>query len=141
MAKKVKGRKRHLGVDSLGLIWAVRVTAASVPEREGAKRLIPQMEAAGDRLKTIYADGGYAGHLEDVFSYFCGWNLQIINKLPDQKGFVLLPKRWVVERTFAWLYQYRRLSKDYEFEPDSGEAMIRWAMINKMVRTLAPAPT
>ena len=119
-------------------MWAVRVSAASDHETHGAKRLIPQMEQCGDRLKTIYADGGYAGHLKDVFSYFCGWTLQIINKLPDQKGFVSLPKRWVVERTFAWLCKYRRLSKDYEFDPESSEAMIRWAMVNKMVRTIAP---
>ena len=114
----------------------MQVTAASVHETAGAKRLIPQMEAAGERLKTIYADGAYGGQLEDIFSYFCGWNLQIIRKLPDQKGFVPLPKRWIVERTFGWWDSFRRLSKDYEFEPESSEAMLRWAMVKVMTQRL-----
>lgn len=116
----------------------MRVTAASVQDRDGACQLLPQMEAAGERLATVYADGIYAGALEDLLAYLFGWTLVIIRKLPDQKGFVVLPKRWVVERTFAWLCKNRRLSKDYEFVPDSSEAMIRWAMIAKMTRQLAP---
>jgi transposase len=141
MGKKVKGRKRHLAVDTQGLIWGLEVTAASVQDRDGALRLLAQIEACGERLKTLYADGAYAGVLEDIVSYFCGWTLEIIRKLPDQKGFVLLPKRWLVERTFAWLLKWRRLRSDYEFEPKSSEAMIRWAMVARMARHLCPGST
>lgn len=136
--KLVKGRKRHLAVDTLGLLWALEVTAASVQDRDGGARLLAQIEACGERLVALYADGAYAGKLEDIVSYFCEWTLNIVTKLAHQKGFVVLPMRWIVERTLAWLNKNRRLSKDYEFEPKSSEAMIKWAMIAHMLRRLAP---
>jgi transposase len=119
----------------------LEVTAASVQDRDGAKRLLDQIEACGERLQTLYADGAYAGVLEDIVSYFYGWTLQIIRKLAEQKGFVLLPKRWIVERTFAWLLKWRRLRSDYEFEPKSSEAMILWAMIARMTKRLCRGST
>ena len=112
------------------------VTAASVQDRQGARLLLPQLEPHSRRLKVLYADGAYGGQLEDIVSYFYEWHLHIVNKLPNQKGFVVLPKRWVVERTFAWGSKNRRLSKEYEFEPQSSEAMLRWAMIGRMARWL-----
>ena len=114
----------------------MEVTAASVQDRQGAVGLLPQIEASGERLQVLYADGAYAGFLEDVVSYFYGLKLCIVKKLADQKGFVVLPMRWIVERTLAWLSKNRRLSKDYEFQPNSSEAMIRWASIRRMTRWL-----
>ena len=123
----------------MGLLWALEVSAASVQDRDGGTRLLAQIEACGERLKAIYADSAYAGRLEDIVSYFYGWVLHIVKKLDDQKGFVVLPKRWIVERTLAWINKNRRLSKDYEFEPKSSEAMIKWAMIAVMIQRLVPA--
>ena len=88
------------------------------------------------RLQKLHADGAYAGRFEDIASYFYQWKAEIVKKLDDQKGFVVLPKRWMVERALAWLSKNRRLSKDYEFQPQSSEAMIRWAAIGRMTRWL-----
>jgi putative transposase len=123
------------------LVWAGVVTAASVQDREGARRLLPQLEPHSQRLKTLYADSAYAGQLQDLCSYFYEWTLEIVKKPEDQKGFVVLPKRWIVERTLAWLSRYRRLSKDYEFEPHSSEAMLRWAGVRRMLRWLTKPDT
>lgn len=117
------------------------VTAASVQDRDGARRLLPLLEENGQRLQTLYADGAYAGQLEDLCAYFYEWDLQIVRKQQGQQGFVLLPKRWIVERTLAWLSRYRRLSKDYEFEPESSEAMILWASMRRMLRWLTKPDT
>ncbi len=102
---------------------------------------MPQLEAGSQRLQVVYADGAYAGFLEDVVSYFYGWTLQIVKKLANQKGFVVLPMRWIVERTLSWISKYRRLVKDYEFEPKSSEAMILWAMVKRMTRWLTKPDT
>src|SRR5436305_109028 len=123
--KKVKGRKRHLVVDTLGLLIAVVVTGANVPDYHGAK---PALRTARDRapgLKIVWADGIYEKQwLIDWVKTDCGWELTIIQRSDREQGFKLLPKRWVVERTFAWLGRYRRLSKDYERSPETSEAMI-----------------
>jgi putative transposase len=137
-AKQVKGRKRHLIVDMLGLIWVVLVTAASVQDPAGAGRAFARLEPHAQRLQTVYGDARYGGTLPNLIDNLTGWQVNVVEKPKDQKGFVLLPKRWVVERTFAWLGKYRRLSKDYEFEPESSEAMIQWAMVHRMVRLLRP---
>lgn len=113
------------------------MTAASVQDRDGALRVFNQMEAHDQRLETVYADGSYAGNLEGVVSELWGWNLTIVKKADGQKGFVVLPKRWIVERTFAWLSQYRRLHRDYEFLPATSESMIKWAMVQQMAGKLA----
>jgi len=91
------------------------------------------------RLKVLWADGGYSGSLIDWVKATCGWLLEIVSKPKDQKGFQVLPRRWVVERTFAWIGKYRRLSKDYEATTASSEATIYGAMIHLMVRRLCPS--
>ena len=131
------GRKRHLLVDTLGLIIAVVVHAADAQDRDGAKEVLARASWEVGRLKVVRADAGYAGSLVDWTLLACGWILEIIRRPKGSRGFVLLPKRWVVERTFAWLYQHRRLSKDYEYLTESSETVIYIAMIGIMLRCLA----
>ena len=134
--KKVNGRKRHIVVDTIGLILGVVVHAASVQDRDGAKLVLQKVGGKFPRLRLIWADGGYAGQWIEWVREFAGWLLQIVKRSDDMKGFVVLPRRWVVERTFAWLGRWRRLSKDYEQNTSSSEAMIYIAMIAVMVRRL-----
>jgi putative transposase len=135
--KHILGRKRHLLVDTLGLLLAVVVTAASVSDPAGARTLFRRLGGAGNKLRRIWVDGTYRGMLLDWVSDHCWFLLQPILRSDNQKGFVVLPRRWVVERTFAWLTQCRRLSKDYEVLPVSSEAMIYIAMTRLMIRRLA----
>lgn len=140
-AKQIKGRKRHLTVDMLGLVLRVLVTAANVPEREGAKKVlhrVHQMDDKVKRLNIIWMDGGYKGEdfMRWVMDMFL-WIVQIVLRPLEKKGFIHLPKRWVVERTFGWLNWCRRLSKDYERLPKTTETFIYIAMIRIMVRRLA----
>jgi len=121
----------------LGLVLAVVVHSAGIQDRDGAKLVITLLKDRFPRLKLIWADGGSAGQLIEWVASFGNWVLEIVKRNDDQKGFVVLPRRWVVERTFAWLSRYRRLSKDDEFLPESSEAMIYIAMIHIMVRRLA----
>jgi putative transposase len=121
----------------------VVVHSAGVQDRDGAKDVLGRLvmvKLCGmlPRLSLIWADGGYAGQLLDWVRAAGGWTLEIVKRCDDLKGFVVLPRRWVVERTFAWLGRYRRLSKDYEELTDNSEAMIRIAMINLMVHRLKP---
>jgi putative transposase len=120
------------------LIVAVVVHAANIQDRDGAKLVLAKVAARAPRLQLVWADGGYAGQLLDWVRDKCGWVLAIIKRADDVKGFQVLPRRWVVERTFAWLGRYRRLSKDYEGCCESSEALILIAMIHLMVRRLAP---
>ncbi len=113
----------------MGLILLVVVHAASVQDRDGAKLVFEQVRSLFWRLKLVWADGGYAGKLVGWVESVCGWVLEIVKRSDDAKGFVVLPRRWVVERTFAWLGRYRRLSKEYEELTRSSEAMIYLAMI------------
>jgi putative transposase len=133
----VKGRKRHIVVDTIGLVLAVVVHSADIQDRDGAKLVIAKLKGLYSRLQLIWADGGYAGQLIDWVREFGGWVLQIIKRTDDVQGFKLLPRRWVVERTFGWLGRSRRLSKDYEGTTESSEAMIFIAMIGLMTRRLA----
>lgn len=138
--KKVTGRKRHLVVDTLGLLMRVVVTAGDVQDRDGAKILLEELagqEELVKRLKLIWADGGYRGALVAWTEEVLGWKLEIVEKPEGQVGFQILPKRWVVERTFAWLVRQRRLARDYERLPETSEAFIYVAMIRLMVRRLA----
>lgn len=137
--KKVKGRKRHLLVDTLGLIWCVVVHAASVQDRDGAKSVLEKVVGKLPRLKRIWADGGYAGQLIAWVQQVCGWVLEIVKRNDDARGFEVLPKRWIVERTFGWFGWYRRLSKDYEELTENSEAMILVCMIHRMLRHLKPS--
>jgi putative transposase len=137
--KKVKGRKRHILVDTLGLLIAVVVTSAAVQDYHGAKPVLEKVKGRCPRLKVVWADGIYEKQwLIEWVASECGWELQVIKRTDDTKGFKLLPKRWVVERTFAWLGRYRRLSKDYEGLTETSEAMIQMAMIHVMLRRLEP---
>lgn len=139
--KQIKGRKRFMTVDTLGLVLRVWVTAASVPERAGGKRVLKAVKQMGNgvsRLHTIWADGGFDGTpfmmwLIDV----CQWIVQVVLRPEQTKGFVLLKKRWVVERTFGWLMGCRRLVRDYEGLPETSQTFIYLAMIRIMVRRLA----
>jgi putative transposase len=130
-------------VDTLGLVLAVVVHSAGVQDRDGARAVLGVLavhKACGllPRLRLIRADGGYAGRLVQWARAAGGWVLEIVKRCDDVKGFVVLPRRWVVERTFGWLGRYRRLSRDYETLPESSETLIRIAMINLMVHRLAP---
>jgi putative transposase len=137
--KKVKGRKRHILVDTLGLLIAVVVTAANVQDYYGAKPVMEAVKGGCPRLQVVWADGIYEKQwLIDWVRTECGWELVIKKRSDKDKGFKVVPKRWVVERTFSWLGRYHRLSKDYERLPATSEAMIRFAMIHIMVRRLEP---
>jgi len=131
----VKGRKRHLLVDTLGLVWAVAVHPADVQDAPGSWLVLRQMSRKAPRLKVIYADAIYAGARLGVLALGC--RLEIVKREAKEKGFRPLPKRWVVERTFAWLGKCRRLSKDYEQLPQSSEAWIYLAMSRLMLLRLA----
>jgi putative transposase len=125
-------------VDTLGLILMVVVHAGNVQDRDGAKLVLEQLVDRFPRLQLIWADAAYGGVLVDWVKTFFGWMLEIVKRPKDQKGLVVLPRRWVVERTLGWLGRYRRLSKDYEERPESEEAIILIAMINLMVHRLEP---
>jgi len=125
-------------VDTLGLILAVVVHAANIQDRDGAKLVLRRIRKLYPRLKLIWADGGYAGKLIEWTKSLGGWVLEIVKRSDDVAGFAVLPRRWVVERTFGWIGRYRRMSKDYETLPASSETMIYLAMINLMVHRLSP---
>jgi putative transposase len=136
--KQVKGRKRHILVDTMGLLLMVLVHAANIQERDGAKLLLNKARGCFTRLRLIWADAGYRGQpMIDWVLNTHGWILEIVKRDKGVKGFQVLPRRWVVERTFAWFGDYRRLSKDYEVLTETSEAMIYVAMIRLMVRRLA----
>jgi putative transposase len=125
-------------VDTLGLVLAVVVHAANIQDRDGAMLVLEKLRGLFPRLSLIWADGGYAGKLIDWCASVGHWVLQIVKRCDDVVGFIVLPRRWVVERTFAWLGKYRRLSKDYESLTQSSETMIYLAMINLMLHRLTP---
>ena len=116
----------------------VVVHAADVQDRDGARTLIRKIRFDCPRLKKLWADGGYAGELERWVEQFAGWKLEIVRRRDAAEGFEVLPRRWIVERTFAWLNRYRRLSKDYEFFAQTAENFIYLAMINLILHRLAP---
>jgi putative transposase len=122
------------------MVLAVVVHAANIQDRDGAKLVLALLKGRFSRLKLIWADGGYAGQLIDWTRRFGRWALVIVKRSDDMAGFVVLPKRWIVERTFSWLGRYRRLSKDYETLTESSESVIYLAMTHLMVRRLRPCP-
>jgi putative transposase len=125
-------------VDTLGLVLTVVVHAASIQDRDGAKLVMAKIVGLFPRLQLIWADGGYAGQLIEWTKALAGWVLEIVKRSDDVSGFVVLPKRWIVERTLGWLGRYRRLSKDYEAQTTSSEAMVHLSMINLMLHRLCP---
>jgi putative transposase len=137
--KKVKGRKRHLLVDTDGRLLCVIVTPADLSDREGAECVLNAIAATLPRLAKLWADQNYAGELIEWVKDEFGLELEIVKKLTDQQGFIVLPRRWVVERSFAWFGRYRRLSKDYEYYTECSEAMLYLASIHLLSRRLARA--
>jgi putative transposase len=136
--KQVKGRKRHVLVDTLGLPLAISVTPANTSDREGARRLLAGLKPLVPRLELIWADRAYRG---EALATWCnatgGWRLEIITRQPPVEGFVVRPWCWIVERTLAWMGRQRRLSKDYERKVQTSETLLQLAMIRLMVRRLA----
>ena len=142
--KKITGRKRNIAVDTLGLLLAVTVTVASMDDAHAARPVMRQLtHSRQPRLQVVWADSKYHNHALKSWltrQRSIHWNLDIVRRPKGAKGFVLLPKRWVVERTFSWLGRWRRLSRDYEHHSESCEAMIYVASIGRMLRRLAPSP-
>lgn len=141
--KKITGRKRNIAVDTLGLLLAVTVTIASVDDAYAARPVMKQLsESRQPRLQIVWADSKYHNHALRFWiarQKNLNWELEVIRRPKGAKGFVLLPKRWVVERTFSWFGRWRRLSRDYEHRTESSEAMIHVASIGRMLRRLAPS--
>ena len=136
--KDVKGRKRHLLVDTSGLPLSIYVTSADVQDRVGAQCLLAGLKALLPRLKKIWADGAYTGdELADRCKEQGGWELEIVERSADTEGFTVVPHRWIVERTFGWLMRNRRLSKDYERKVQSSESFMEVAMIRLILKRLA----
>jgi putative transposase len=141
--KKIKGRKRFILVDTLGLILAAKVVAAGISEKAGAQLLLTKIHSTKwlmklcKKIELVWADGGYQGEdLANWVAKLLTWTWQVVLRKDDVKGFVVIPKRWVVERTFAWLSFNRRLSKDYEKLTQNSESMIYLAMIQIMLKRL-----
>ncbi len=134
--KRVCGRKRHIVVDTMGLVLSVVVHAADVQDRDGAKLVLMRLVGRFLRLEKVWADGAYAGRLVVWARSVGGWSLELVRRPSYRNTFEVLPRRWVVERTFAWLGRYRRLSKDYEELPETTEAWVYAAMTGLMLRRL-----
>jgi transposase len=139
-AKKIVGRKRSIVIDTLGLLLAVLVTAASVPDSVAGTHLIDRVAVAHLRLRKAWVDGGYRQHLVE-HAATVGIDLEIVQRPPRAKGFAPLPRRWAVERTLGWLMFHRRLARDYETLPARSEAMIHLAMTDLMARRLTGEAT
>lgn len=139
--KRIRGRKRFLTVDTLGLLLRVLVSAANVGERTGGKRVLKRVKRMGKSvsgLTTIWVDGGFGGApFRSWVMDVCQWIVQLVLPPEHNQGFVLLQKRWVVERTFGWLMGARRLVRDYELLPATSETLIYVAMLRLMLRRLA----
>jgi transposase len=139
--KRTRGRKRHIVTDTLGLLLVVMVTSASVQDRHGGKAILEFVAARFGSIALIWADAGYANQIDSGLVTWARNTIsivvQIITRSDDVKGFQVLPRRWVVERTFGWLIRSRRLSRDYERRTDNSETMIKIAMIKLMVTRLA----
>jgi transposase len=138
--KKIKGRKRHVATDVLGLLLVVLVTAASIQDTTGGRVVVEQVAALHPTVKTAWVDSGYKKGVVDQGAQY-GIDVQVVTKDPQQRGFKPQRKRWAVERTFGWLMLHRRLARDYETNPQRSRAMIHWAMIDIMSRRLTGEST
>jgi putative transposase len=139
--KKVKGRKRHIVVDSLGLLLAVAVTAAHLDDGTAAPKVLGKLDPRHyPRLERIYGDGRYNNRSLQRWlkQQAVGYQVQTVQRPEGAQGFVLVPKRWVVERTFAWLGRYRQLSKEYDYEPQVSEAWVQVSALHQMLRRYRP---
>lgn len=143
--KKITGRKRHIAVDTLGLVLAVAITAASVDDAAAAPQVFSALKPAQQpRLEVVWADSKYHNH--QLYRWIARqrsitWKLEIVRRQKGARGFVLLPRRWIVERTFSWLNRWRRLSRDYEHLTSSSRSMVCIASIGRMIRRLALSGT
>ena len=137
--KKVKGRKRHILVDTMGLIMKAKVTTADIQDRDGARKLLKRLPGTCKCLRKVWVDAAYRGKLVDWVASHFKFRLEVVNKEKGQRGFQILPRRWVVERTFGWLYIQRRMSKDYERLIESSEAFIYISMTQLMLKRVARA--
>ena len=133
--KKIKGVKRHIVVDVLGLIIGIIVHSAAIQDRDGAKQLLLRVKDRLPRVKIIWADNGYSGELIKWVENETGWTLEIVKRSEPHK-FKILPKRWIVERTFGWLMHWRIMNRHHERKHDTGENIIRIIMIKNMLRFL-----
>lgn len=134
--KKVGGRKRHIAVDTMGLLLAIVITAASTQDRDAAHQLLARLRERFSTISLAWADGGYTGRLLTWASKVTHLTVNIVKRSDNARGFVVLPRRWVVERTFAWISKHRRCVRDYETLPAHHEAMVHIAMISVMSRRL-----
>jgi putative transposase len=135
--KKINGRKRHIVVDTCGLLLVVLVTGAHIQDRDAARLLLSALRTTFPTVRLLWADGGYSGQLVTWAATILDLTVQIIRKLTGQTTFVVLPRRWVAERTFAWINRCRRTVRDYERLPAHHAAMIQWSMVIIMTRRLA----
>jgi putative transposase len=141
----VSGRKRHLLVDTQGFVLKVVVSAADVQDRDGARLVAHALQVYGPelpRLRKVWADAGYSGRLEDELREQMGWEVEVVKRTDPQPAdaFAVQPHRWLVERTFAWWGGLRRLSKDYEYQVESSEAVIYAGMSHLMLRRMTRRP-
>jgi putative transposase len=143
----VKGRKRHVLVDTQGFLLKVVVSAANVPDRDGGRLIVQALRLFGPalpRLRQVWADAAYSGPFVEELQQQDGWEVEIVKRPENQHGFVVQAKRWIVERTFGWWQGCRRLAKDYEYQVESSEALIYVAMsqlmTRRLARLLAPSP-
>jgi transposase len=139
-AKKIKGRKRHIATDTLGLVLVLLVTAASVQDTTGGRDVVDQLAARHPGVVKAWADSGYKRSVIETGAAH-GIDVQVVSKDPGQQGFAPLPRRWAVERTFGWWMLHRRLARDYETLPERSATMIYWAMIDNMSRRLTGEST
>jgi len=137
--KKINGRKRHILVDTIGLLLMVVVHSAGIQDRDGAKLVLAQVRGRFKRLRLIWADAAYGGQLIEWVKEQLRCVLEIVRRRDDVAGFEVLPRRWVVERTLAWISRCRRMSKDYEALTETSEAYVYLAMIHLMLKRLKPA--
>jgi transposase len=137
--KKTKGRKRHIATDTLGLLLAVVVTAASIQDRDGAHRLLVALRARFSTVSHTWADGGYTGRLLSWAKNVLSFTVEVVKRTDKIAGFVILPRRWALERTFGPITKHRRCVRDYETLPEHHEAMVYIAMIMTMSRRLTRA--
>ena len=137
--KKINGRKRHLLVDTNGLILRVHVHPADEQDRDNGRDLLVGADHEFPCLRQLWADGGYRGGFQDWVEDHLGWRVTVVTAAPNQVGFAVQPRRWVVERTFAWLGRYRRLAKDFEELAECAAAHILTASIHLLLKRLAPA--
>lgn len=135
VGKQIKGRKRHIATDTLGLLLAIVVTSAAIQDTNGGKHVIDALAAYHPTVTHSWVDAGYKVKFAE-HAAAAGITVEVVTKAPGQRGFKVLPRRWVAERTFGWLMQHRRLVRDYETLPQRSRTMIHWVMIGTMTRRL-----